>query len=398
MIRNPVRFSLLAAAAVAAVACTRAVVVTGNYPVIQSTVTTGPCHSAGDQCDDSAIWIHPSDPAQSVIIGDDKSGGMVLWNLAGEEIQFLDAGVNMNNVDLRYDFPLTGTFSTGQAHARVALVGVTNESAGGLTLYKVNPYSSPPGKLEHANGTLSASTLPLDKPLVYGGCMYHSRASGAYSFFANWKDGTVKQMELTGGSSVSGKVVRTFDVGGQVEGCVADDVHQTFYIGEEDVGIWRYGAEPTAGDSRTQVDRVGSPTGLKADVEGLTLYYRSDGGGYLIASGQSNGPDVRNVVYERTGSNPWVGTFRVREADETDGMDVTNFPLGPAFPNGVLVTHDAVPIPSRHRLTPFERIASALKLTTDPTWDPRCSPYGTCAGSTPNPAISATSTGQGLVR
>ena len=383
MPKNLIRVSLSMLVVVGALSCTGAVTVTGNYPVVQSTVTTGPCHSPGDECDDSAIWIHPTDPAQSVIIGDDKSGGMVVWNLAGQEIQFIDGGVNMNNVDLRYNFPLTGTFSTGQQHTRVALVGVTNETASGLTLYKVNPYSTPPGKLEHANGTLEASTLPFGKPLVYGGCMYFSQPTGIYHFFANWKDGTVIQVQLAGGSSVTAKPVRTFDVGSQVEGCVADDVHQAFYIGEEDVGIWKYGAEPTAGDSRTQVDRVGSATGLKADVEGLTMYYRSDGGGYLIASAQSVGLDVRDVVYQRTGTNPWVGTFRVQDTDETDGMDVTNLPLGPAFPNGLLVTHDAVPVPSRHRLTPLERVAAALKLTMDPTWDPRCSPYGTCAGATP---------------
>jgi 3-phytase len=378
---------------VAALDCACAVKVTGNYPVVQSTVTTGPCHSTGDECDDSAIWIHPSDPTRSVIIGDDKNGGMVLWDLRGTEIQFIDGSKYMNNVDVRYNFPLAGTFSTGQLHSHVALVGVTNETDGALTLYKVNPFSSPPGQLEHANGTLAASTLPFGKELVYGGCMYYSRPTGRYYFFANWKDGTVIQMGLAGGSSVSGTVVRTFDVGGQVEGCVADDVHQTFYIGEEDVGIWKYGAEPEAGSTRTQVDRVGSATGLKADVEGLTLYYRSDGGGYLIASAQSRGLDVRNVVYERTATNTWVGTFRVQDTEETDGMDVTNFPLGPSFPHGVLVTHDAVPTPSRHRLTPFERIARALNLTTDSTWDPRCSPYGTCAEKTSAAAGPATPRG-----
>lgn len=382
--RHLIRLVLLTFAVVVALACTRAVEVTGDYPVVQSTVTTGPCHSAGDACDDSAIWIHPTDPAQSVIIGDDKNGGIVVWNLAGAEIQFIDPDKYMNNIDLRYNFPLTGMFSTGQTHTHVALVGVTNETDAGVTLYKVNPYSSPTGTLEYANATLAASTLPLAKPLVYGGCMYYSQPTATYYFFANWKDGTVKQVELAGGSSVSGKVVRTFDVGGQVEGCVADDVHQSFYIGEEDVGVWKYGAEPTAGDSRAQVDRVDSATGLKADVEGLTLYYKSDGSGYLIASGQSTGLDVRNVVYERTGTNAWVGTFRVQDVDETDGMDVTNLPLGPGFPHGVLVTHDASPTPSRHRLTPFERIATALKLTMDSTWDPRCSPYGTCAEGTPS--------------
>jgi len=378
---DPLKAVLLAVSVLPAIACARTVEVKGDYPVVASTVTTGPCHSPGDQCDDSAIWIHPEDPARSVVIGDDKGGGMVVWDLEGREIQFIDGEKLMNNVDLRYEFPLAGTFSTGQAHVRVALVGVTNESDGAITFYKVNPYSSPPGKLEHANGSLAASTLPLGKPLVYGGCMYYSRPTGTYSFFANWKDGTVMQVALTGGSSVGGRVVRTFDVGGQVEGCVADDVRQAFYIGEEDVGIWRYGAEPGAGDTRVQVDRVGSATGLVADVEGLTLYVRGDGGGYLIASAQSQGADVRDVVYQRADANAWVGTFRVADTDETDGMDVTNFPLGSAFPHGVFVAHDAAPTPSRHHLVPFERVAAALGLTMDPTWDPRCAPYGTCGES-----------------
>jgi 3-phytase len=392
--RNFVRLTLTALGVAVALGCTGVVAPTGDFPVVRSTVTTGPCHSPDDQCDDSAVWIHPADPGQSLIIGDDKGGGMVAWNLEGVEVQFSDGDKYMNNVDLRYNFPLAGTFSTGQAHARVALVAVTNETDSGVTFYKVNPNSTPAGRLEYANGTLAASTLSLAKPLVYGGCMYYSQRTGAYYFFANWKDGTVTQLELAGGSSVTGRAVRTFDTGGQVEGCVADDVYQSFYIGEEDVGIWKYGAEPTAGDSRTQVDRVGSSTGLKADVEGLTLYYRSDGGGYLIASGQSSGLDVRDVVYERTGDNAWVGTFRVEDVDETDGMDVTNFPLGPEFPYGLLVTHDAAPTPSRHRLTPFERIAVALNLTMDPTWDPRCSPYGTCRGDAAAATPAAPSSGR----
>ncbi|MFH1176874.1 MAG: phytase [Acidobacteriota bacterium] len=384
--RDLIHLSFSALVVAAALTCTRTVPVTGHFPVVQSTVTTGPCHSAGDACDDTAIWIHPTDPSQSVIIGDDKKGGLVLWNLAGEEIQFIDGNKYMNNVDIRYNFPLTGTFASGQTHTHVALVGVANETDSALTLYKVNPHSMPAGRLEYANGTIAASTLPRAKKLVYGGCMYYSQEMGKYYFFANWKDGTVEQIELSGGSSVGGTVARTFDVGGQVEGCVADDVQQSFYIGEEDVGIWRYDAEPAAGATRVAVDRVGSATGLKADVEGLTLYYMSDGNGYLIASGQSAGADVRNVVYARAGNNAWLGTFRVGDVDETDGMDATNFPLGPTFAHGVLITHDASPAPSRHRLAPFERVAAALNLTMDPAWDPRCSPYGTCTASTVTPA------------
>ena len=57
--------------------------------------------------------------------------------------------------------------------------------------------------------------------------------------------------------------VRSFNVGSQSEACVADDDLGVLYVGEEDVAIWKYGAEPTADTTRTAVDHVGvtsSPT------------------------------------------------------------------------------------------------------------------------------------------
>ena len=105
-----------------------------------------------------------------------------------------------------------------------------------------------------------------------------------------------------------GQLVRSFDVGSQPEGCVADDELEYFYIGEEARGIWKYGANPQDGTARTSVDSTGSGGHLTADVEGLTIYYASDGTGYLIASSQ--GSD-EFVVYTREGSNQYVGTFEI---------------------------------------------------------------------------------------
>ncbi|MCI0633291.1 MAG: phytase, partial [Actinobacteria bacterium] len=39
---------------------------------VSPTVETDPTPNGGDSADDAAIWIHPSDPAQSVVIGTDK--------------------------------------------------------------------------------------------------------------------------------------------------------------------------------------------------------------------------------------------------------------------------------------------------------------------------------------
>ena len=338
---------------------------------VTASVETDPVPSGGDAADDPAIWVHPTDPAKSTVIGTDKAGGgLAVYGLDGKEIQYLACG-RMNNVDLRYDFPL--------GDRKVDLVTSGNRKGDTLGIFRIDPAT---GRLEDA----AAREIHLGIR-AYGSCMYRSPKTGKYYAIVNSPSGEVEQWELfdDGQGKMEARRVREFKVGSITEGCVADDELGHLYVGEEGVGIWKYDAEATAGASRTQVDRVGSATGLKADVEGLTLYYKSDGGGYLIASGQSAGPDARDVVYAREGTNAWVGTFRVQDADETDGMDVTNFPLGPAFPHGVFVTHDAAPTPSRHRLTPFDRVAAALKLQMDSTWDPRCSPYGTCGnGASPS--------------
>ena len=41
---------------------------------VTATVETEPVPHSGDSADDPAIWIHPTDPAQSTIIGTDKHG------------------------------------------------------------------------------------------------------------------------------------------------------------------------------------------------------------------------------------------------------------------------------------------------------------------------------------
>lgn len=121
----------------------------------------------------------------------------------------------------------------------------------------------------------------------------------------------------------------------------------------------------------------GLMAGLRADVEGMSLYYKRDNTGYLIVSSQGNDTFA---VYEREGGNDFLKTFTIEsqgpidEVTVTDGLDVTNFPLGPGFPSGVLVAHDANNdggTASNHKLVPFERIAAALGLTLDTEWDPR---------------------------
>ena len=333
---------------------------------VQPTVETAAATGRGDVADDCCIWIHPADPSLSTLIGESKDdrGGLEVYDLAGKRIQFEPSG-KMGNLDLRYNFPLAGR--------RVALVVCADRAGRRLVFYQVNPVSR---MLEDVAG--AAVSFDYEP---YGGCLYHSPVTGRYYFFVNNKDGLVEQVELfdDGNGRVSGRVVRRFDVGTQVEGCVADDGLASFYVGEEDVGLWKYGAEPGDQSGRAMVDKVGAGGHLAADVEGMCIYYAGGRTGYLIVSSQG---DSRHAVYRRAGDNAYIGDFTIvanggiDEVTETDGCEVTNFPLGPAFPAGIHVAHDADnegAASSNYKLVPWSSIAGTFSpgLTIDPSWDPR---------------------------
>lgn len=294
---------------------------------VTATVETDPVPNGGDAADDPAIWIHPTDPTQSTIIGSDKLGGLAVYDLSGKQLQYLADG-QMDNVDLRDGFTLGGQ--------KVSIVTASNRKANNIAIYKVNPQTR---QLENVAARSITHTMK-----VYGMCMYRSEKSGKIYYFGTSKTGDVEQYELTdnGSGKVDAKKVRNFKLGSTVEGCVADDKLGHFYVAEEAVGIWKYGAEADAGTQGTIIAKVGDGH-LYADVEGLAIAYGKDNSGYLIVSSQGN---HSFVVYRREGSNEFVKKFRVGNGDkvdgaeETDGLDVTTANLGPAFPNGVFVVQD----------------------------------------------------------
>jgi 3-phytase len=314
-----------------------------DHTVVPTAETTPVSHS-GDAADDAAIWVNPSDPARSTIIGTDKLGGIAVYDLAGTQLQYRDQTAKYNNVDLRTDFPLGGQ--------RVALVAASDRTKyytstlsqyyRSIVLYNVDPAT---GALGGPVGTITAEYEP------YGLCMYRSQTSGKFYVFVTSRypvgglDGYVEQWELSdnGSGQITAEKVRVFGVGSQTEGCVADDEMGHLYLAEEDVGIWKYPAEPNAGLNRLLVDSTGPEGHLVADVEGLTITYGPNGTGHLLASSQGNNT---YTVYRREGSNAYLQTFTVWNGGDTDGttdtdgIDATTASLGSSFPSGLFVAQD----------------------------------------------------------
>ena len=303
---------------------------------------TPPVADPGDAADDPAIWVNIADPQASLIVATNKRRGLIVYGLDGEIVSKSDVG-EVNNVDLRAALG-------GAGPEKAIVVAATNRAARTVDIFALDPATGGLSPL------LSAPITPGFREEPYGLCMYRSAASGALYVFAIGFDGTVEQWRLDGSGQgdLTGTRVRSWAIGSKAEGCVADDANGWLFIGEEEVGIWRYGAEPeTAPTERVAVDSTGvgedPEAHLAASVEGVTLYAPQDGGpldGFLIASSQGNNT---YVVYDRAPPHAYRGTFRVGGGtagvdgtDDTDGLDVVSAPLGPNYPMGLLVVQDGI--------------------------------------------------------
>ncbi|WP_052436500.1 phytase [Georgenia sp. SUBG003] len=280
-----------------------------------------------DIADDPAIWVDRGAPARSVVVGSSKDpdrGGLAVYDLAGNQLQFLQTG-ETNNTDLR----------SGVLGGRT-LVVASDRTNDALAYFFLDPRTR----------TLSpAGRTPLGfEP--YGTCLYASPDGTLYAFATQATDasGQFDQYRLSlSGASVTGTKVRDLSTGSQAEGCAVDDRARRLFLAEEDLGLFSYGADPTASASRTTIDVVSGPN-LQADVEGVTVA-RGAGGGpsYLLVSSQGDStyhvydlvpPHAHRRAYTVTASGTVDGATR------TDGQAATLENLGPQFPGGLVVVHD----------------------------------------------------------
>lgn len=323
---------------------------------VMPTAETEPVASDGDAADDPAIWVHPDDPASSLVIGTDKQRGLQLYDLEGRLLQALPDG-RLNNVDLRDGFMLDGRPSV--------LVAATNRTDQTITFYVLDT--------DERRLRRIGPGLPTGFEEPYGICLYASRSGEHFAFVNEAVTGRIRQWQLQGaGGRIAATLAREIKVGGQAEGCVADDELGDLYVAEEDRALWKYGAEPGDGAKRTMIDDVGGATGLVADLEGVAIWRGNAGRGYIIVSNQGANS---YAVYRREAGHAFVGLFRIVENSvlgidgtaETDGLEVTSRAVGPRYPDGLLVVQDGRNDPPGSRqnfkLVSWREVAEALALT-----------------------------------
>lgn len=285
-----------------------------------------------DAADDPAVWVHPSDPARSIIIGSNKKGGLHLYGLSGKELAYFPVG-NINNVDVLAGFQL--------GDQKVSLIGGSNRSDQSIDLFIIDPEG--PELIDIAAGTLATDTTKVDD--IYGFCFYQDTKKDLSYVFINGKNGRLQQFELVvnENNQVTTQLVREVQFEGQVEGMVADNEYEILYVGEEDHGIWRLSASPDGGDHKQLIPlSTEENPDISFDIEGLALYKKWNEG-YLIASSQGN---FSYAVFDRKEPNTYITSFVIKAngeidgVEETDGIEAINLPFGKAFPEGIFIAQD----------------------------------------------------------
>jgi len=329
---------------------------------VNSKVSTG---AVKGDADDPAIWIHPTNPAKSVVIGTDKdpSGGLYVWDMTGKQIQYVPLG-RPNNVDVRY-----GMIVGGQSID----IAVTNSRSNPKQI-KVFKIDSNDGALTDITTDGRILTPELDDP--YGVCLYQRKSDGAMFVIESTQSGAKSnlhqyRLEDDGAGKVKGAYVRAFGnntIKKFVEGLVADDELGYVYASDETNAIRKYYADPARGDDN-QIVAFALGDGISGDREGLAIYQCPNGAGYLLASNQS-GTNVKVYRREGEGGDPHqhtlLTTIKTNGSSATDGLDVTNRPASAQFPKGFLITHNA---PGKQfKLYAWEEIAqNYLSICAGPT-------------------------------
>jgi 3-phytase len=319
---------------------------------VHASVETEPVASPDDAADDPAIWVHPDDPSQSLVLGTDKQQGILVHDLRGETLQVLPLG-RINNVDLRHAVRATG--------GPIDLVVGTNRTDNSVVLLRVEPRSR---RLVPA----APDRFPSGLDGVYGVALHREPASGHAHVFASRdakppETGVVRHWRLS--AELEPVLVRSLPFRSRVEGLVCDDEAGILYAAEEDEGIWAIAIDPGAAAPPRLVEPTRPSGPLVADVEGLTIVHGAGGDGFLIASSQGNSTFA---VFRRAAPNRHLLSFRIADADacdgaeETDGIDAVGVPLGPGFPRGVFIAQDgANPGANQNfKLVPWDRIAALL--------------------------------------
>jgi myo-inositol-hexaphosphate 3-phosphohydrolase len=353
-----------------------------------SDVAPAPVETAvitGSKAIDPALWINPTDPTKSMIIGANDTQ-LSTYDMNGAVLDAGTAGAaeSFTGVDTRDGFSLGGS--------QVSIA--TAVGNGVIRFYAIDPATR---TLTDKTATAGGITLPKHGGSVSTVCMYQSPVSGKTYAFVMADNGGAQQLELMDeAGKVNYSIVQGFGTTGgdwdvaatTANGCVVDDETKTLYVSEKGAGIWKFDAEPPVAPAMatgTLIDTPAPAGHLSNTTKGLAIVRTGAGTGYLMASTfDSAAPaatDASFNVYDRAAGNAFIRTFKVAagaaadNCHESEGIAAAAAAnLATGFAQGMFVCQDsknrtgvngAGDEAMNYKLVPMELIADmAAPVTT----------------------------------
>jgi 3-phytase len=320
---------------------------------VPPTLETAQVLGTGTVVQGAALWVHPTDPANSLLLVADNQVGLLVYRTTGALLFSQSSDGVAAGVDVQESVQVTGISQS--------LVMVANPSLQALVAYLIEPTTL---------GLRGAGLSPITTQgfVPNSVALYVSPSTGRFFAFAGSATGVVAQYEITGqvgDGGVDVNPVRTFDVGDSVVGLAVDDSQRTLYVVEQGNGIWQYGAEPDTGDARVLVDGV-TGGGLDTPLGGVALYTASGVRGYLLAV--SGGASAVRIYERQPSAHTFRGSFTVAQDGGIDAVDrprhvvVTNRSLT-GFPLGMVAVHDSTNTTGGNenfKLVPWQAIATGF--------------------------------------
>lgn len=300
-----------------------------NPPVAPRVVTEPVAHDS----DDPAIWINPTDPAKSLVIGTDKAtdGALYAFDLAGKIVGRVPGLKRPNNVDA-----ITGLILGGKS---TDIAVTTEREAQRLRVFRL------------------PDLAPLDRGdlIVFGGdvtrapmgiALYRRPTDGAVFAIVGGKSGPTEgylaqyRLEDDGTGQVKMTLVRNFGrYSGkkEIEAIAVDAALGYVYCSDETVGVRKYRVDPDAPNANEELALFGT-AGFASDHEGITVYPTGVATGYILVSNQQ--ADTfrifpREGLAGKAHDHPLLASVRL-STRESDGSELTPVAL-PGFPGGLFV-------------------------------------------------------------
>lgn len=284
--------------------------------------------------DDPGIWVNRADPAHSFVLGTDKgdtNGGVYVFGLDGhiDHKRSVTPLQRMNNVDVEYGMSFGSTqkdIAVGTERRRMmlrvfSLPDMKLIDGGGIPVFDRDTSREPMG--------IALYKRPRDGQVfaIVGGKSGPTNGTYLAQYALRAENGKVIGTKVREFGNYTGKK--------EIESILVDDALGYVYYSDEGFGVRKYHADPDSGSKELAAFAT---TGVKEDHEGLAIYAKDAKTGYIVLSDQGAN---RIHVFPREGVNgnpndhPLLAILPVR-AQQTDGLDITNEAMGPAFPQGML--------------------------------------------------------------